>query len=74
MTFNDPVAVFRCNNADSIKCTATLTDLICFGEPLFATVHPDRATKAAVRRQRQLNLTLMADAAQARLPVQLNSP
>ena len=74
MTFDDPMADSRRKHADSMKCTATLTDLICAGEPCLpsgSTVDPDRAAKAAVRRQRQLNLTLMADAVQARLPDQL---
>ena len=42
----------RRKHADSIKCTATLTDLICAGEPCLpsgSTVDPDRAAKAAVR-------------------------
>ena len=75
MTFDDPVADSRRKHADSIKCTATLTDLICADEPcLPSTVDPaDCAAKAAVRRQHQLNLTLMhmADAVQGRLPDQL---
>ena len=74
MTFDDPMADSRRKHADSIKCTATLTDLICAGEPCLpsgSTVDPDRAAKTAVRHQRQLNLTLMADAVQARLPDQL---
>ena len=69
MTLDDPVADSRRKHADSIKCTANLTDLICAGEPcLPSTVDPDRAAKAAVWRQRQLNLSLTADAVQARLP------
>ena len=59
MTFDDPVADSRRKHADSIKCTATLTDLIWAGEPCLpsgSTVEPDRTAKPAVRRQRQLNL------------------
>ena len=74
MIFDDPVADSRRKHSHSTKCTATVTDLICAVEPCLpsgSTDDPDRAAKAAVRRQHQLNLTLMADAVQARMSDQL---
>ena len=69
MSFDDPIAESPRKNADSIKCTARLTRLICDGEQhLPPSAIPGSTEKAEIRKRHQEQAFAAAEAIQERLP------
>ena len=69
MSFDDPIAELPRKNADSIKCTARLTRLICDGEQhLPPSAIPGSTEKAEIRKRHQEQAFAAAEAIQERLP------
>ena len=69
MSFDDPVVDSGCKHADSIECTANLTQQILEnGADLMQSIELDCKRKAAVRQRHEVALKEKADDLQRRLP------
>ena len=69
MSFDDPVVDSGCKHADSIECTANLTQQILEnGADLMQSIELDCRRRAAVRQHHEASLKVKADDLQRRLP------
>ena len=69
MSFDDPVVDSGCKHADSIECTANLTQQILEnGAELMQSIELDRKKKAVMQQRHEASLKVKADDLQKCLP------